>query len=249
MSGTDNTNRRHPESTFETEYPYNQATITRGGHEFHINDAPGKESLKVAHTTGTYVEIEKSGRWVHTVVEKVYNYFKNTFTQTIDSHCDIKVGGTYTLNIDKSSYETVALGRTVGVGGDLVDGVGGTRQLHTEKDRSESVNGTLTTAVRGDHFTQVDGSYVTNVAGVREDAITSSWLTMARDMEMSTINDFTVQCNNFEVKARQNIKMTAGGGVEIKASGPITIQTAAGPITITASGVVYINGTQVRIND
>ena len=228
---------------------YNQATVTRGGHEFHVNDTPDNESLKVAHTSGTYVEVEKTGRWVHTVVEKVYNYFKGTFTQTVDSHCDIKVGGTYTLNVDKSSYETVALGRTVGVGGDLVDGVGGTRQLHTEKDRSESVNGTLTTAVRGDHFTQVDGSYVTNVAGVREDAITSSWLTMANDMEMSAQNDFIVQCNNFEVRARQRVNITAASGVTIDSGGPITIQTSAGPITVTADGVVYINGTQIRLND
>lgn len=241
MSETDNTNLRYPPSTFSAEYPYNQATVTRSGHEFHVNDTPGSESLKVAHTTGTYVEIEKTGRWKHTVVEKVYNYFKNTFTQTVDSHADIKVGGTYTFNVDKSSYETVGLNRTVGVGGDLVDGVGGVRQVHTEKDKSESINGSATTAVRGDLFTEVDGSMVTNVAGVREDIITEAWLATGRDFEFSTLNDFTVQCNNFRVNAR--------GKIDINAAGPITIQTAAGPITVTASGVVYINGTQIRLND
>lgn len=241
MSGTDNTNRRHPQSTFSTEYPYNQATITRGGHEFHINDAPDNESLKVAHTTGTYVEIEKTGRWVHTVVEKVYNYFKNTFTQTIDSHADIKIGGTYTFNVDKSSYEAVALDKNIGVGGNLLDGVTGTRRVHTTGDRLESVSGTASSQFRGDLNTQVEGSMVTNVAGVREDIITEAWLATGRDFEFSTLNDFTVQCNNFKVKAR--------GKVEIEAAGSITIQTASGPITITASGLVYVNGSQIRLND
>lgn len=241
MSETDDTNLRYPPSTFSAEYPYNQATVTRGGHEFHINDTPENESLRVAHTKGTYVEIEKTGRWKHTVVEKVYNYFKNTFTQTVDSHADIKIGGTYTFNVDKSSYETVGLNRTVGVGGDLVDGVGGVRQMHTEKDKSESINGTSTTAIRGDAFTQVEGSMVTNVTGVREDIITESWLATGRDFEMSTLNDFTVQCNNFKVKAR--------GNIDIEAAGTITIQTAAGPITVTTSGVVYVNGSQIRLND
>jgi hypothetical protein len=249
MSGTDDTNKRYPESTFYAEYPYNQATVTRSGHEFHVNDTPDHESLKISHTTGTYVEIEKTGRWKHTVVEKVYNYFKNTFTQTVDSHCDIKIGGTYTHNVDKSSFESVALDKTVGVQGNLIDIVGSVRQIHTENDRSESVNGTLSTAVRGDHFTQVDGSYVTNVAGAREDAITNSWLMMARDAEISTTNDFAIQCNNFEVRARQNVNIKAGSGVVIESGGPITITTAAGPITVTAQGIVYINGTQIRLND
>ena len=59
---SDPNNRRHPESTFEATYPYNQSTITRSGHEIHINDTPEKESLRVAHTKGSYVEIDKDGR-------------------------------------------------------------------------------------------------------------------------------------------------------------------------------------------
>jgi hypothetical protein len=72
---------------------------------------------------------------------------------------------------------------------------------------------------------------------------------MANDAEMSTINNFTVQCNNFRVNARQGVNITAGTGVTIESGGPITIQTSAGPITVTAQGVVYINGTQIRLND
>ena len=241
MSETDNTNLRYPPSTFSAEYPYNQATVTRGGHEIHINDTPDNESLRIAHTKGTYVEIEKTGRWKHTVVEKVYNYFKNTFTQTVDSHADIKIGGTYTFNVDKSSYEAVALDKTTAVGQNLLDVVSGVRQVHTREDRNESVSGSASTLVDGNLNTQVNGSMVTNIGGQREDIVAGSWLATGRDFEMSTLNDFTVQCNNFKVKAR--------GTVEIEAAGAITIQTASGPITVTAAGVVYVNGSQIRLND
>lgn len=249
MSGSDNTNLRYPPSTFSAEYPYNQATVTRGGHEIHINDTPDNESLRIAHTKGTYVEIEKTGRWKHTVVEKVYNYFKNTFTQTVDSHADIKVGGTYTFNVDKSSYEAVALDKTTAVGQNLLDVVSGVRQVHTRENRNESVSGSASTLVDGNLNTQVNGSMVTNIGGQREDIVAESWLATGRDFEMSTLNDFTVQCNNFNVKARQNVSIEALGQIEINATGSITIQSAAGPITVTASGVVYVNGTQIRLND
>ena len=76
-------NRRKTESTFSTEYPYNQATVSRGGHEFHINDAPGKESLKVAHTQGTYVEIESDGAWRQVVQAKANYYHKDGSSKMI----------------------------------------------------------------------------------------------------------------------------------------------------------------------
>jgi hypothetical protein len=241
MSGSDSTNRRHPESSFSTEYPYNQATITRSGHEIHVNDAPGNESLKVAHTTGTYVEIEKSGRWVHTVVEKVYNYFKNTFTQTIDSHADIKVGGTYNFNVDKSYYENVRGKKYVGVGDDLLDEVGGTRMVHTSSDKNEVVNGEFQSRIKGDVGTDIGGSVVTNIAGTRTEMLNGDWLVTGRNAEINMEGLFRIKC--------ANMKIDASDTVEIQAGSSITITTAGGPITVTAQGVVYINGTQIRLND
>lgn len=232
MSGSDPNNERHPYSTFQTEYPYNQATVSRSGHEFHVNDAPGNETLKVAHTTGTYVEIEKTGRWVQVVVEKVYNYFKNTFTQTIDSHADIKVGGTFNFNVDKSSYEAVKLDKTTGVGGDLIDGVGGVRQLHTEGDRYESVNGESTTAIRKDYNLDVGGAQTTNIKDTRTEMLGNDWSVTGINTEMIMSGDFRIACKNFIVNAANSVVIT----------------TAAGPVIINAAGIVYVNGVQIRLN-
>ena len=240
MSGT-NENARHPDSTFKTDYPYNQATVTRSGHEFHINDAPGKESLKLAHTTGTYVEIESTGRWVQVVTEKCYKYITSTFTTTVDSHMDTKVGGTHTLNIDKSAYENVALDKTVGIGGDLIHAVGGVSQYHTEKDKMESVNGSDYFYVKGDRHQTVDGAKVTEVTDVKSDILQNDWsVTSKGAVDMQVDGDFRVTCKNFIVSAAENIAMYAAGSV--------TITTGAGPITITAAGIVYVNGVQIRLN-
>lgn len=226
--------KRHPDSTFEAEYPYNQATISRSGHEFHINDTPGKESLRAAHTSGTYVEIESTGRWVQTVVEKMFSYVKGTFTKTVDSHVDIKIGGTYTFNCDKSSYEAVALNKTSGVGGDLQDGVGGERDIHTEKDKYESVNGSSTSFVKGDVSDAVEGNVTNTIGGVRSESIVGDWqVSSTASVEMVVDGKFRIKCDQFIVDAREII-MTASGG----------------PVRITSEGNnVYVDGVQIRLND
>jgi len=113
---SDPNNARNPESTFEAEYPYNQSTITRSGHEIHINDTPDKESLRIAHTKGSYVEIDKDGRTVVNSSGGGYYYFSNSFTTTVDGHHDIKVSGVQNVNVDGSISETTAGNRYMNAG-------------------------------------------------------------------------------------------------------------------------------------
>lgn len=226
--------KRHPDSTFEAEYPYNQATISRSGHEFHINDTPGKESLRMAHTKGTYVEIESTGRWVQTVVEKMFSYVKSTFTKTVDSHYDVKIGGTYTFNCDKSSYEAVALNKTSGVGGDLQDGVGGERNIHTEKDKYESVNGSSTSFVKGSVSDAVEGDVTNTIGGVRSESIAGDWqVSSTASVEMVVDGKFRIKCDQFIVDAREIVMTATGGAVRIRSDG----------------NNVFVDGVQIRLND
>lgn len=250
-------NRRHPESTFQAQYPYNQATITRGGHEMHVNDTPDNESLRIAHTKGTYVEIESTGRWVQVVAEKAYQYIKSGLALTVDSHMDVKVGGTYTFNCDASSIEAVALDKTTGVGGNLVDGVSGVREVHTEGDKLETVNADSVLGVKGDRHEAIQGDQVTNIAGVKTDILESDWsVTSGASVEMTVDGKFRVKCNEFIVDAASIKMTTSGGDVTITSGGAITINGTAqikvngsSSINIAASGVTYINGAQIRLND
>jgi hypothetical protein len=226
-------NQRHPNSTFQASYPYNQATITRSGHELHLNDTPGHESIRLAHTTGTYFEMESSGRLVQVITEKFYNYIKSTSTQTVDSHYDLKIGGTNTLNIDQSSIENVGKDKTLGVGGNLIDGVAGVRELHTEGDKYETVNGDAALGIRGNRFESVEGDTVNSLTGVKSDILQSDWSVASQSgIEFNADGTVRIKCDRFIVDAREIVMTTVGGD-----------------ITITASGITYINGTQVRLND
>lgn len=243
-------NRRHPESTFQAIYPYNQATITRSGHEIHLNDTPGNESIRIAHTKGTYVEVESTGRWVQVVAEKAYQYIKSAMALTVDSHMDVKVGGTYTFNCNQSAFEAVATDKTVGVGGNLIDGVSGVREVHTEGDKLETVNGDSVVGIKGDQHQAIQGDVVTNITGVKSDILASDWsVTSDAAVEMVVADQFRIKCDDFIVDAASNIQMKAGGTVLVDAVGEIIINSAAGPIRITAGGIVYVNGAQIRLND
>ena len=220
-------NRRHPESQFEALYPYNQATITRSGHEIHINDTPGNESLRIAHTKGTYVEIGSSGRWTQVVAEKAYQYIKAGLALSVDSHMDVKVGGTYAFNCDASSVEMVASDKTLAVGGNLIDGVTGVREMHTEGDLVETINGDAVTGIKGDQHHAVQGDSVTNISGVKSDILASDWsVTSGASVEMTVDGKFRVKCEEFIVDATSITMTTVGGDVTITSGGKITVNGA-----------------------
>jgi hypothetical protein len=228
-----NENQRHPNSAFKATYPYNQATVTRSGHEIHLNDTPEHESIRIAHTKGSYFELEANGRWTQVVAERFYNYIKNSMTQTVDSHYDLKVGGTYALNIDQSAVEQVGKNKTVGIGENLVEGVGGVRELHTESDKYESVNGDAILGIKGSRHEAVEGDSVTSINGAKTDILQSDWMVSSQSgIEFNADGTIRFKCKKFIVDAEEIIMTTTGGDIRI-----------------TASGITYINGAQVRLND
>ncbi len=230
---SDANNRRYPESTFEAEYPYNQATITRSGHEIHINDTPGKESLRIAHTKGSYAEIDREGRTVVTSVGKAYYYLCDGFSVTVDGHHDLKVSGVLNVNIDGSVNEQTAGNRYLAAGGDLVVGVGGTLVQTTVSDKYESVGGDETKEIIGSEYKNVSGDCVTQINGTKTDILNDDWtITSSGNIETLSDGSVRIRCKNFEIEAES-----------------ITLKTRAGDVTVESSGIVKIDGTQIRLND
>jgi len=236
-------NKRKTESTFSTEYPYNQATVSRGGHEFHINDAPGKESLKVAHTQGTYVEIESDGAWRQVVQAKANYYHKDGVTFTSDGHVDYKIKGNYSLNADISMYAATKGDYILGMGKNYQLAIGGDYIQRVMGLKDETVTGDVTKEFQGNEFTSVKGSKFTVVSENRADTIENDWqIAAGGNIDINCDADFKVKCKNFTVDAAADVLIkTPGGFIKIEAGGKITIE---------ASGaIVVIKGQQVRIND
>jgi len=230
---SDSNNARNPDSTFEAEYPYNQSTITRSGHEIHINDTPGKESLRIAHTKGSYVEIDRDGRTVLNSAGGAYYYFSNSFTTTVDGHYDLKVSGVQNINIDGSVKEETGGNRYMAVGGDMIVGVGGALSTTIVADKYESVGGDEATGITGSEYRSIGNESVTYVGGVKQEILNGDWsVTSGGNIELLSDGSVRIKCKDFIIDAES-----------------ITLTTSAGDVKITASGIINAKGRQIRLND
>ena len=239
-SSDDNFNARHPDSQFKTEYPYNNSTITRSGHEFHINDAPGNESLKTAHTKGTYTEVGKYGDLNQVVVDKANYYYADGHTTTIDGHKDEKIGGAYNLNVGNNdstgSYNLVVNGGPLSLttsenlflGGNITDimsadnleiGVGGNFNSQVDGDKNDVVSGDHTETIIGDKTSIAVGDISLSAQGISLNGIT----------------------DDISITSTLDVNVVGGVRAHIGSEALITIITPAGAITVTAGGVINIS--------
>lgn len=226
-------NRRHPESTFEAEYPYNQATISRGGHEIHINDTPDKESLRIAHTKGSYVEIDKDGRTVFNSVGRAYYYLCDGFTTTVDGNYDLKVRGVQNVNVDESVSEQTGGNRYMSAGKDMSIAAGADTRLTTVGDKYEVIGGNESVKLEGGEYRSIGYDSVTYVKGVKQEVLNSDWnVTSKSNIEILSDGSMRIRCKDFIIEAET-----------------ITMITRAGDITATASQNIVAKGTQIRLND
>jgi len=89
-----------PQSAFRAKYPYNKVTKTESGHVVEIDDTPNFERLHTFHKSGTYSEIDQSGRRVNKIVGDDYEIIQKDKTVFINGNVNIKVKGNYTLDVD-----------------------------------------------------------------------------------------------------------------------------------------------------
>jgi lipopolysaccharide assembly outer membrane protein LptD (OstA) len=238
---TDSNNRRHPESTFEAEYPYNQSTITRSGHEIHINDTPNKESLRIAHTKGSYIEIDKEGSTRVNSVGKAYYYICDGFTTTVDGHYDLKIKGVMNVNVDGSVSEQTSGDRNMSAGKNFKYLVGGVLTEIIGGDKNNSVAGKHTTTIKGNDNKSVEGKSVTQIDGRKTEILKDDWFVTSKgNIEIVSDGSIRFKCKNFEIEADSITLKTIAGDVTINSSSQV-ISTSIGQTIVTASKII-LNG-------
>ena len=83
-------------SSFAARYPYNRMHETESGHIFEIDNTPGRERLRVKHTSGTDIEVSPNGDTVaklknnfQTIVEHdSQHHVKNNHLTVVDNICE-----------------------------------------------------------------------------------------------------------------------------------------------------------------
>lgn len=162
MTVQDPKNDNHPDrlhkSRYAKKYPYNQVTVTESGHEFHVDDTPGKERLRTAHKSGTYHEITADGKLVELVVGHHQQYIKGGHTQTVHGNSDVKYGASHRENVSGHRHEEVRGSVSQAIEGNHKQLIGGDSVTAVKGDQVTGVVGKQTTKISGGSKTKIDGS-------------------------------------------------------------------------------------------
>jgi hypothetical protein len=221
---------RSPPSTAAPKYPWNSSFISRAGHEFHFDDTPGKERVRIAHAKGTYFEITEDGRKVEMVVTNDYKYVKGGLTLTIDKNSDVKIGGSLRVILGKDAHVEVAGNATVVVGGNMIATVNKNLEAHVRGDGMLGIGKNLTAYV-GENM-------VTSVAGDTTVATTGNLLTSVggNSCEVVSGNKVSVVRGKYEIRADKGINMISKGNIVGTANGAVTFSASDGGLSIDMNG-------------
>jgi hypothetical protein len=165
-SSPKNFTKRHPDTSYDSKYPYNRVMVTESGHELHWDDTKGKERVRFAHRTGTYFEMSPDGRRVDMTTGHHVVYAKGGMTTTSDRNVDLKVHGSDRESIGGHKHQEVK--------GTYGSSVGIDRKQVTGGDYVTSTGGDSVHAVVGDYLEQVGGLYRQKVDGGAQIRVTGN---------------------------------------------------------------------------
>jgi hypothetical protein len=239
---------RYPSDTFKAEYPYNYVTVTSSGHEIHVNDTPGSESLRVVHTKGTFVDIDGTGRWNQVVNGQYFSTYKQGYTETVDGQKDVKVGGVLNHNVDNSINDVSGGDRSITTGGHLI--------INTGDGRFDAVTGDMSTTVDGDtrfwtgqnEYRTVVGEQVFQVNQIKKDILGDSWqVSCEGDVEhINTNGTYRIKSKNIVLEADSIVLKTGKGLISLA---DVVNMIIDGSMNITTTANTTITSAAIHLND
>lgn len=208
LNKSSDANNRLPPSTAAPEYPYNNAMVTRAGHEMHWDDTPGRERIRMGHRAGTYFEISEDGRKVELVSANEYKYIKGGLTFTIDKNGDIKIGGLLRLVVGGDAHVEINGNATASIGGSLTAAVNKSAEIHAGEsvtvtagtDATVTANNSLyasagrnaTVVVGGDMTSLVNGNSTELVFGNKQVEVTGNYTVKASSITMQSTGELNL---------------------------------------------------------
>jgi len=96
-----------PASAYAAKYPHNKTFTTKSGHAVEYDDTPGHERIHIYHKSGTYTEINETGRKVDKTVDDSFEIVVGNKTLYIGKDLNITVKGNVNLNVDGNVTENI----------------------------------------------------------------------------------------------------------------------------------------------
>lgn len=219
-----NYKKRHPDSSYDAKYPYNQVMVTEAGHEFHWDNTPGNERIREAHMSGTYYEISPDGKRVTQIVGDEIKYVKGGRTTTVDKNVDTKHGG----SVRTSSH------------GDHHTEVKGNQTTAIDKDQSTTVGGDVNKACKGDMSIGVTGKTTMKIGDgikIKGDSKIDSKIDAEAEFQFG---------KTLRIYSKQPMKLHCDSHIQIVSPRTITLIVGGSSIKMTPEAI-HIKAQTVKI--
>ncbi len=92
-----------PSSPYGAKYPHNKVLRTKSGHVIEIDDTAGKERIHIFHKSGSYIEIDNTGRLVTKAAGDQYEIDAKNKILHVEGNVTMSVKGNVTATVDGST--------------------------------------------------------------------------------------------------------------------------------------------------
>jgi hypothetical protein len=101
------------------QYPYNKTFQTESGHTIEIDDTPGRERIRVAHRTKSYMEMHPDGDFVVKSVKNGYEVTGGKKLVKINGICNVTIEGDSIVHVKGNKFEKIDGDYKLTVNGDF----------------------------------------------------------------------------------------------------------------------------------
>ncbi len=173
MPSADKTDKvRYPRSTYNSQYPFHDV-IKGEGYEFHLDNTPGSERIRISHVSGSHQEWSSTGKYTQMTTDHHITYTKGGSTHSNDGNHDEKHDEHFRSSITKDAHHEIAgdhqqahgLESKQIHGGDTVSLTGGDTVHGGVGNEHKSYGGNSIHKVDGGRTVNTKGNYQTSTAG------------------------------------------------------------------------------------
>jgi hypothetical protein len=238
----------------ESQYPYNKATQTEGGHLLEIDDTPGKERILTQHVTGTYDEMNHDGSRVTKVVHDNYTIVAGDDYVSIQGKCNVRIIGDATVRIGGHLTMQADAGINFASKGDFrvkarsicMDAESGDFSMKSAKN--------IDLLAAADHNSKAKNHNIesTQITSIKTP---STFVVNSKDYSVVATGDINVtsQGNHNQssqgdtnITAQGNINQSIKGDYNVTAQGALN-ETAKGAMNLLASGQLAVKGSSIEM--
>lgn len=88
-------------------YTFNNATTTRSGHSYEMDDTPNNERIRIQHRYGSYSEYQATGNLVHKIVGNGFEFIIQDKVVVVNGSCYVTINGDANMTVGGNAITNV----------------------------------------------------------------------------------------------------------------------------------------------